>query len=130
MDIIAIFCIRKLWPVINIYPYILLPPTIISSKPFVIVRTTCSQSKHSTTRRVKTYFEKISYWSFQWKRSFNQDPNKQKQDVAFNRKIFKSDHRPLVFNNNYVTGTSSWEHFTIILDKPLSFDDKFGIKFW
>ena len=32
-------------------------------------------------------FSKISTWAFQWKMSFNPDPTKQAQGVAFSRTI-------------------------------------------
>ena len=40
----------------------------------------------------------MSDWTFQWKMNFNPDPNKQAQELIFNRKINKINHAPLLFN--------------------------------
>ena len=45
---------------------------------------------------------KISNWAFQWKMRFNPDSNKQAQEVIFSRKINKTDHPPLYFNQHLV----------------------------
>ena len=45
---------------------------------------------------------RINNWAFQWKMSFNPDPNKQTQEVIFSRKIRKSSQPSLIFNNNIV----------------------------
>ena len=60
---------------------------------------------------------KINRWAFQWKMSFNPDPNKQAQKVTFSRKSKAISHPPLVFNNNKdVIQTTSQKHLGIILD--------------
>ena len=43
--------------------------------------------------------QKISEWAYQWKMSFNPDQNKQAQEVIFSRKITKSSHPQISFNN-------------------------------
>ena len=43
--------------------------------------------------------QKISEWAYQWKISFNPDQNKQTQEVIFSRKITKSSHPQISFNN-------------------------------
>ena len=53
---------------------------------------------------------RIKQWAFQWKMSFNPDPNKQAQEVIFSRKLKKVCHPPLCFNNINVSQASSQKH--------------------
>ena len=46
---------------------------------------------------------RMNNWAFQWKLSFNPDPSNQAQEVIFSRKLQKSIHPTLSFNNNTVT---------------------------
>ena len=46
--------------------------------------------------------KKINKWVFQWKMSFNPDPNKQAQEVIFSGKL-KSNNSSLTCNNTVVT---------------------------
>ena len=46
--------------------------------------------------------QKISEWAYQWKMSFNPDLNKQAQEVVFSKKITKSSHPKILFNNTPV----------------------------
>ena len=71
----------------------------------------------------KTNLERISNWATQWKMNFNLDTTKQAQEVIFSRKVKKTVHPPLLFNNASVTRTSSQKHLGIILDNQLKFDD-------
>ena len=41
---------------------------------------------------------KINNWEYQWKMSFNINPNKQAQEVIFSRKTEKKNHPPLTFS--------------------------------
>ena len=61
---------------------------------------------------------KIDNWAFQWKMSFNPDPSKQVQEVIFSRKLQKSTHLTLSFNNNTVTQSITQKH---LLDTKLDF---------
>ena len=45
----------------------------------------------------------INEWAFQWKMSFNPDPNKQAADVIFTRERIQGNHPELVFNKSIVT---------------------------
>ena len=67
--------------------------------------------------------ERKSNWVTQWKINFNPDTTKQAQEVIFSRKLKKTVHPPLLFNNASVTRTSSQKHLGIILDNQLKFDD-------
>ena len=53
---------------------------------------------NSTANDLNSDLMKISNWAFQWKMRFNPDPKKQAQEVIFSRKINKTDHPPLYFN--------------------------------
>ena len=47
--------------------------------------------------------KKINKWAFQWKMSFNPDPNKQQAlEVIFSRKLHKPNHPSLNFDNTVV----------------------------
>ena len=61
--------------------------------------------------------------AFQWKMSFNPDPNKQAQEVLFLAKIQKSSQPSLIFNNNIVTQSISQEHLGLFLDTHLDFQE-------
>ena len=63
--------------------------------------------------------ERISNWATQWKMNFNPDATKQAQEVVFSRKVEKTVHPPLIFNNDSVTRTSSQKHLGIILDNQV-----------
>ena len=52
------------------------------------------------------------------------DPNKQAQEVIFNRNINKIDHPPLYFNQNLVKSSSIHKHLGMALDARLDFNLK------
>ena len=64
----------------------------------------------------------IEKWAYQWKMSFNPDPNKQATEVVFSRKKTLINHPPLVFNNSQVTVASHQKHLGLYLDRNLTFD--------
>ena len=66
---------------------------------------------------------KISNWAFQWKMSFNPDPNKQAQEVIFSRKHQKINHPSIYFSNNPIESVSSQKHLGMILDTKLNFQE-------
>ena len=45
---------------------------------------------NTTAKELNNDLVKISSWAYQWKMSFNPDPNKQAQEVIFNRKTKKN----------------------------------------
>ena len=67
--------------------------------------------------------KKIKKWTFQWKRSFNPDPNKQAQKVIFSRKLNKPNHSSLNFNNTVVIQSTNHKHLGMILDTKLDFQE-------
>ena len=62
---------------------------------------------------------KINAWASQWKMNFNPDPKKQAQEVVFSRKIKKTSHPPLNFNNNSVKQVQFQKHLGSYLDDKL-----------
>ena len=64
---------------------------------------------------------KINAWASQWKMTFNPDPNKQAQEVIFSRKVKKTSHPPLNFNNNSVKQVQFQKHLGVYLDHKLDF---------
>ena len=67
--------------------------------------------------------DKKNNWAFQWKRSFNPDPNKQAQEVLFSHKIHKSSQPSFLFNNNIVTQSLTQKHLRMFLDTKLDFQE-------
>ena len=67
---------------------------------------------------------KISEWVFQWKMSFNSDCSKQAQEVVFSRKIQKTCHPSIYFNNKLVKQVPSQKHLEMILDIKLNFQER------
>ena len=63
----------------------------------------------------------ISQWAFQWKMSFNPDPNKQAAQIIFSCKTEKQNHPKIYFNNVEVKRVSEHKHLGLILDSKLSF---------
>ena len=64
---------------------------------------------------------KINAWTNQWKTTCNPDPKKQAQEVIFSRKIRKTSHPPLTFNNNSVKQVQFQKHMGVYLDSRLDF---------
>ena len=73
-----------------------------------------------TTLELNSDLSRIKTWAFQWKMSFNPDPNKQAQEVFFSRKLKKVCHYPLCFNN--VSQASSQKHLGLTSDNRLIID--------
>ena len=63
----------------------------------------------------------INKWAFQWKMSFNPDPNKQAAEVIFSHKKYPPMQPSVFFNNSPVVSVSSQKHLGLILDTRLSF---------
>ena len=55
--------------------------------------------------------------------SFNPDPSKQAQEVTFSRKIQKTCHPSIYFNNKSVKQVPSQKHLGLILDNKLNFQE-------
>ena len=55
--------------------------------------------------------------------SFNPDPSKQVQEVIFSRKIQKTCHPSIYFNNKSVKQVPSQKHLGLILDSKLNFQE-------
>ena len=68
-----------------------------------------------TTLELNSDLSRIKQWAFQWKMSFNPDPNKQAQEVIFSRKPKKVCHPPSRFNNNNASQASSQKHLGLTL---------------
>ena len=78
----------------------------------------------STTRNeLNDDLIKTNNWAYQWKMSFNPDPNKQAQEVIFRRKTKKKNHAPLTFSKSNVNQSTSQKLLGVILDASLSFEE-------
>ena len=55
--------------------------------------------------------------------SFNPDSSKQAQEVIFSRKLQKSTHPTLSFNNNTLTQSVTQKHLGMLLDTKLDFQE-------
>ena len=67
--------------------------------------------------------KKINDWTSQWKMTFNPDHKKQAQEIIFSRKLKKTMHSPLLFNNNNVSQVNSQTHLGVTLDVKLTFEE-------
>ena len=79
--------------------------------------------KDLSAKNLNDDLNRINNWAFQWKMSFNPDPNKQAQEVLFSRKIQKSSQPSLIFNNNIVTQSLTQKHLGMFLDTKLDFQE-------
>ena len=66
--------------------------------------------------------EKIGNWAFKWKMNFNPDPNKQAQEIIFNKKKTASLHPVVYFDNEPVKSTQIHKHLGMMLDSDLSYE--------
>ena len=57
--------------------------------------------------------------------SFNSDPLKQAQEVLFSRKMAKTNHSTLIFNDNQVHQVASQKHLEMFLECKLNFEEHF-----
>ena len=64
---------------------------------------------------------KINGWANQWKMTFNPDLKKQAQEVTLSRKIRKTSHPLLTFNNHSVKQVQFQKHLGVYLDSRLDF---------
>ena len=78
---------------------------------------------NTSASHLNSDLSKISNRAFQWKMSFNPDPNKQAQEVIFSRKIQKTCDPSIYFNNKSVEQVPSQKHLGMILDSKLNFQD-------
>ena len=78
---------------------------------------------NTSASHLNSDLSKISKWAFQWKMIFNPDPSKQAQEVIFSRKIQKTCHPSIYFNNKSVKQVPSQKHLGIILDNKLNFQE-------
>ena len=76
----------------------------------------------ATAYELNKDLQKTAEWTHQWKMSFNPDLNKKAQEVIFSRKMTKSSHPQIFFNNVSVSRTSIQKHLQIYLDEKLSFN--------
>ncbi len=65
--------------------------------------------------------ELIRKWAYDWKMSFNPDPQKQAVELVFSKKKIEIHHPVIRFNNIPVMKVEEHKHLGIILDSKLSF---------
>ena len=85
---------------------------------FSIVQNVSTSASH-----LNNDLSKITNWAFQWKMNFNPDPSKHAQEVIFSRKIQKTCHPAIYFNNKSDKQVPSQKHLGLILDSKLSFQE-------
>ena len=52
----------------------------------------------------------INNWAYQWKMSFNPDPNKQAEEILFSQKCTSPEHQKFYFNNIAVKSVDRHKH--------------------
>ena len=70
----------------------------------------------------------VNEWAFQWKMSFNPDPNKQANEVRFSHKRKHPIHPLLFFNNTPVLSVPYQKHLGLVLDEKLNFSQHLNEK--
>ena len=78
---------------------------------------------NTSTTNLNNDLSKIKNWAIQWKKNFNPDPSKQAQEVIFPRKLQKTNHNQVYFNDNSVKQVPSQKHIGIYLDTKLNFQE-------
>ena len=76
----------------------------------------------ATAYELNKDWQKIAEWAHQWKMLFNLDLNEQAQEVIFSRKMTKSSHLQIFFNNIPVSRAGVQKHLGIYLDEKLNFN--------
>ena len=79
--------------------------------------------KNTSANELNNDLPKIRNWAYQLKMSFNPDPLKQTQEVIFSRKMTKTNHPTLVFNENPVHQVALHKHLGMYLDRKLNFEE-------
>ena len=79
------------------------------------------KNKEESASDLTNDFDMISKWSYNWKMSFNPDPNKPVLEVLFSRKNSNITHPVIHFNNVQVQRANHQRHLGIILDEKLNF---------
>ena len=64
----------------------------------------------------------IAKWAFNWKMSFNPDPNKQATELLFSCKKKPVTHPVLTFNNSPIVKVKHHKHLGLTLQHNLNFD--------
>ena len=82
-----------------------------------------AHDKNTSANELNNDLQKISNWAYQWKMSFNPDPLKQAQEVIFSRKMTKTNHPTLVFNENPVHQVALHKYLGMYLDCKLNFEE-------
>ena len=79
--------------------------------------------KSNSNSQLNSDLAKISKWAFQWKMSFNPNPNKQTIEVCFPNKRDKGNYPPLHFDSTSVQVADSQKHLGLVLDSKLNFNE-------
>ena len=79
--------------------------------------------KSNSNTQLNSDLEKVSKWTFQWKMSFNPDPNKQALEVCFSNKRNKGNYPPLHLNSTNVQVADSQKHLALVFDSKLNFNE-------
>ena len=70
------------------------------------------------SKEFKWWSKEDKQWAFQWRMSFNPDPNKQAQEAIFSSKL-NLNHASLSSNNTVVIQLTNHRHLRMILDTKL-----------
>ena len=79
------------------------------------------KNKEESASDLTNDLDMISKWAYNWKISFNPDPNKPAHEVLFSRKISNTTHSITNFDNVQVQRANHQRHLSITLDEKLNF---------
>ena len=94
-------------------PKLFADDTSIFSTVYEVNESGCNLNKDLAT---------VKQWAYQWKMSFNPDPNKQATEVIFSHKKIPVNHPVLFFNDSPIVSSSVHKHLGLVLDEKLTFD--------
>ena len=82
---------------------------------------TVIDDKIKSSKLLNNDLETISKWAYKWKMLFNPDSKKPAKEIVFSKKINKSKHPPIYYNNIEINQSEQEKHLGLLLDEKLTF---------
>ena len=79
---------------------------------------------NTSTINLNKDLNKIKNWAIQWEMSFNADPSKQAQEITFSKKLQKTNHNQVYFNQNSVQQIPSQKRLGMYLNTKLNLQEQ------
>ena len=92
-----------------------------SENPDCNVQKVCPKFRHAPSE-LNDDLQLNNNWAYQWKMSFNPEPNKQAVEVLFSKRNKSPVHPPIFFNGIEVTRVDEHKHLGLNVDPKLTFE--------